>query len=94
MKIRRIIWRTETIDKLIFKHGVESYEVEEVFRNRPRIRFAEKGEREDEDVYLALGQPDAGRYLAVYFIYKVSQDALILSARDMVGRERGQYGRK
>ncbi|WP_293153294.1 MULTISPECIES: hypothetical protein [unclassified Microcoleus] len=43
----------------------------------------EKGDREGEDVYLALGQTDAGRYLAVLFIYKPSDRSLILSARDM-----------
>ena len=37
-----------------------------------------------EDVYMALGQTDAGRYLTILLIYKVSGDALILSARDMV----------
>jgi len=48
----------------------------------------EKGKREGEDVYLALGQTDAGRYLAVLFIYKKSGEALVLSARDMARGER------
>ena len=43
----------------------------------------EKGSRKGEDVYLALGQNDAGRYLTVLFIYKKPREALILSARDM-----------
>lgn len=47
-----------------------------------------------EDVYIGLGRSDAGRYLAILFIYKVSREALIVSARDMAAKERRQYGRK
>lgn len=40
-------------------------------------------------------EPDqAGRYLAVLFIYKETKEALVLSARDMARREREQYGKK
>jgi len=45
-------------------------------------------------VYLALGRTDAGRYLAVLFIYKQTREALIMSARDMAHKERKQYGEK
>jgi uncharacterized protein len=62
--------------------------------HQPKIRFVEKGEREGEDVYLALGRSGAGRYLAVLFEYKKSREALILSARDMAQKERNQYGKK
>ena len=54
----------------------------------------EKGEREGENVYMALGQTEAGRYLTVLFIHKKRKEALILSARDMAGKERKMYGRK
>jgi uncharacterized protein len=70
------------------------YEVEEVLSNQPRFRFVTKGQRTDEDVYLALGQTDAGRYLAVIFVYKQTKGALILSARDMARKERRLYGRR
>jgi len=33
-------------------------------------------------------------YLAVLFIHKKSNEALIVSARDMADRERTQYGKK
>ncbi len=46
-----------------------------------------------EDVYRALGQTDAGRYLVVFFIHKLTREALILSARDMDHKERRSYGR-
>jgi uncharacterized protein len=94
MRIRGIVWLREIVDKLAVKHRVEPHEVEEVLANTPRFRFVEKGERRGEDVYIALGQSDAGRYLAVLFIYKKTREALILSARDMAANERKQYGKK
>jgi len=94
MRIEGIIWLRDVVDKLISKHNVETHEVEEVLNGGPKIRFVEKGDREGEDVYLALGQTDSGRYLAVLFIYKQSREALILSARDMAAKERRQYGKK
>jgi uncharacterized DUF497 family protein len=94
MRVEGIIWLRAVIDKLAFKHRVETFEVEELFASKPKFRFVEKGEQEGENVYLALGQTDAGRYLAVFFIHKKTKDALILSARDMVEKERKMYGRK
>ena len=82
------------VDKLAVKPHVEIEEVEEVFNNKPQFRFVEKGTRIGEDVYMATGQTDAGRYLTILFIYKVSSDALILSARDMSSWERRRYERK
>ena len=94
MNIEGIIWLRTVVDKLAFKHHVEIDEVEEVFGSKPKFRFVEKGEREGENVYMALGQTDAGRYLIVLFIYKQTKEALILSARDMAEKERKMYGRK
>ena len=94
MKIDGIIWLDQIVDKLTYKHSVETFEVEEVLAGRPRFRFVEKGERKNEDVYMALGQSEAGRYLAILFIYKQNREALILSARDMANKERKIYGRK
>ncbi len=94
MKIEGIIWLSDIVDKLSSKHGVETSEVEQALNRRPKIPFVERGEREGEDVYMALGQSDAGRYLAVLFIYRKSREALILSARDMAQKERRQYGKK
>lgn len=94
MRIEGIIWLRDIADKLFSKHGIETYEVEQVFANKPKIRFIEKGEKEGENVYLMLGQTEEGRYLAVLFIYKQTREALILSARDMEPKERRQYGKK
>jgi uncharacterized DUF497 family protein len=94
MRIEGIVWLRNIVDKLAVKHHVEIDEVEEVLSNQPKFRFVEKGERAGENVYIALGQTEAGRYLAVLFIHKKTKEALILSARDMANKERKQYGKK
>ncbi|MEJ7847067.1 MAG: BrnT family toxin [Pyrinomonadaceae bacterium] len=94
MKIEGIVWLDQIVDKLASKHSVETYEVEEMLIGRSKFRFVEKGERKDENVYMALGQTEGGRYLTVLFIYKQSREALILSARKMADKERRIYGRK
>ena len=94
MKITGFIWLEEIVQKLIWKHSVQTQEVREIFLNGPRYHFVEKGHRKDENVYAAHGQTDAGRYLACFFVRKDDNRALILSARDMTSAERKRYGRK
>jgi uncharacterized DUF497 family protein len=84
----------EIADKLARKHHVEVYEVEELFAGNPHFRFVERGRREGEDVYAALGRTEAGRYLIAFFIRKVENWALPISARDMTAAERRRYGRQ
>ena len=93
MKIVGLIWLEEIVEKLEVKHRVVPEEVEQVFVNRPGIRRMNKGHYRGEDVYRALGQTDAGRYLVVFFIHKMTHEALILSARDMDDKERRTYAR-
>lgn len=94
MNIDDFIWLPDIVDKLAAKHHVTQDEVEEVFFNHPKYRFAESGHHSGENVYAALGQTDAGRYLIVFFIRKTNYRALILSARDMDQKERKRYERK
>jgi uncharacterized DUF497 family protein len=94
VNIEGIIWLRAVVDKLALKHHVETHEVEEVLAGKSKFRLAEKGEREGEDVYVALGQTEAGRYLTVLFVHKTTKEALILSARDMAQKERKLYARK
>lgn len=94
MRIEDFIWLPDVIEKLIVKHGVGPEEVEQVFFDRPRYRFHELGHVENEDLYYALGQTEAGRYLIVYFILKPDNVALVISARDMDLAEVRRYGRK
>jgi uncharacterized DUF497 family protein len=94
MRIEGIIWLREVVEKLWTKHHVEREEVEEVLCGKPKFRFVQKGNRKGEDVYLALGQTMSGRYVSVLFVYKLTKEALIMSARDMARKERRQYERK
>jgi uncharacterized DUF497 family protein len=94
MKINGVIWFRNVIDKLLWKHHVTTDEVEEVFGHLPRYRFLEEGDVEGEDLYSALGRTEAGRYLTVYFLHKVTGDALVISARDMTKKERRSYAKK
>ncbi len=94
MRIVDIIWLPEIVDKLAWKHGVHPAEVEEILFGRPKYRKVKRGHVPGEDLYAALGQSESGRYLIVFFIYKADRQALILSARDMDGKERRQCERE
>ncbi len=94
MKITGCIWLENIVEKIQVKHHVIPEEVEEVFSHKPNIMKMSKGHFRGEDVYRALGQTDAGRYLVVFFIHKLTFEALILSARDMDKKERKSYAKK
>ena len=94
MKIAGLIWLRNIVDKLAWKHHVTTDEVEEVFNLSPRYRFIEPGNVDGENLYAALGRTDAGRYLIVFFIHKITGEALIVSARDMTKSERKTHARK
>jgi len=94
VKINGYIWREDIVDKLWWKHNVDIEEVEEVFANRPNVKKIAKGHYKGEDVYVAFGQTDAGRYLTVIFIYKRDHRALINTARKMTTQERKRYGKQ
>jgi uncharacterized protein len=95
MRIDFIICPDEIIEKLARKHNVTEQEARQVLLNNPRIRFAENGYVEGEDVYAAFGQTFGARYLAAFFIYKPdNKTAIIISAREMSPKERKAYGRK
>jgi uncharacterized protein len=94
MRIIDIIWSPHIIDKLAWKHGVEPEEVDQILFGAPFFRKVQKGHVPGEDLFAALGRTDAGRYLIVFFVYKTTREALILSARDMDAKERKQYERR
>ena len=91
MRIRQVLWHPQFVEKLWDKHHVEIEEAEQALQNHLRVRRVKRGHVKGEDVYLALGQTDAGRYLAVFFIYKKSHDSIVISARDMDDKERDEY---
>ncbi len=94
MKLSGIIWLEEIVEKIARKHHVSQEEIREVLRNSSYFRFVEKGHRQGENVYAAMGQTNAGRYLIIFFVRKKTRQALILSARDMTGSERRRYEKK
>jgi uncharacterized DUF497 family protein len=92
--LRTIIWKAQFVEELEQKHGVTVVEAEEVLNAKPHIRRMSKGRVKDENVYAAFAQTDAGRYLIVFYIRKVSGSILPISARDMDDAERKYYERK
>jgi len=94
MRVTGIIWRREIIDKLAWKHHVTTDEVEEALAAARRFRFIETGDVEGEDLYAAMGRTAAGRYPIMYFVYKATKEALIISAREMTRKEKKSYAKK
>ena len=94
MRLTGIIWLREVVDKLAWKHNVTTDEVEEALAAARRFRFIETGDVEGEDLYAAMGRTTAGRYLIIYFVYKTTREALIISAREMTKREKRAYAKK
>ena len=82
------------VDKLVSKHAVSTDEVAQVFEEEPLFRWVESGLHEDEDVYSALGRTYGGRYLIVFFIFKLDGRALIISAREMTVAEKKRYAKR
>ena len=54
----------------------------------------EDGKVEGEHLYNALGRTSGGRHLSIFFIKKLNNKALIITARDMNNIERKRYGKK
>jgi len=94
MNLEAVFIPQDIEDKLWDKHQVTREEVEQVLDLDPRFHFAETGHVHGENLYRAIGQTDAGRYLVVIFIYKSDQSALVISARDLSAKERKQYAKK
>lgn len=94
MQINDVIWKTQFIEKLDYKHGVSTEEVEQILLGDPLTRKVGKGKMKAEDLYVAYGQTDSGRYLTIIFIRKGGAIALPISARDMNLAERRYYAKK
>ncbi len=96
-QIENIIWLPHIVDKLAWKHHVEPTEVEKVLFHKfrkPLYRKVQKGHIPGENLYAALGQTEAGRFLIVFFVYKITHETLLISARDMSKQEKRQYERR
>ena len=93
MVISQIVWKDQFVDKIEVKHGVLTDEVEEVMFGKPHIRHSQKGHIKGEDLYIAYGQSDTGRYLIVFFIRKKTA-AMPISDRDMSDSEERYYAKQ
>lgn len=94
MIIKEIIWLRQFAEKIERKHRVSEEEVDEVLAKQPPVRRMEKGARQGEDLYRAVGQTKSGRYLSIFFIYKRRGRALLISARDADAKELKNYGKR
>ncbi|EFI35187.1 protein of unknown function DUF497 [Desulfonatronospira thiodismutans ASO3-1] len=92
--IEDIIWLERIVEKLAWKHAVLPSEVEQALSGKCRIFKKEKDRVEGEHLYNALGKTEAGRYLSVFFIRKLDNRALIVTARDMNNNERRRYANR
>lgn len=93
LKISKIIWLEDIVEKLHWKHDVEENEIIEVLDNKPKFISKEAGYIPGEDVYAAFGRTNTGRLLSIFFVYTKDQRAIIVSARDMTLMERKKYVR-
>jgi uncharacterized DUF497 family protein len=89
--INDIIWKQQFVEKIVIKHQVSIYEVEEVLSSHPYVCKVAKGNIDQENIYAAYAQINNGRYLIVFFINKKGNRALPISARDMDNKERRYY---
>jgi uncharacterized DUF497 family protein len=89
-----IVWLDSIVDKLAWKHSLTTSEVEEVLSGRCRVFKLESGKIEGEHLYNALGKTAPGRYISEFFIRKLNNKALIITARDMTRAERKRYEKK
>jgi len=94
VRLTGIIWLRDVVEKLAWKHNVTTDEVEEALKAARRFRFIETGDVEGEDLYAAMGRTAAGRHLIIYFVYKTTGEALVISARNMTRREKKSYAKK
>lgn len=94
MWLRKIIWIDKFTIKIQEKHNLTIDEVEDALLSGAIFRRARRGRVRGENVYVAYGKTNSGRYLFIVFIYKQSMEGLIISARDMTLKEQRYYNAK
>ena len=83
-------WDDGNSNKNLVKHGVQNWECEQVFFNRPLLVLDDPGHSVIEKRRVAFGKTDSNRLLAIVF---TERDSLlrVISARDMNRREGAYY---
>ena len=82
------------LDKIESRHKVEWQEVQDVFRNHPRLFRFLSVDQYGEPRYYAWGQTTAGRYLTVVYVPVPPSRAKVITVRDMDASERRRFWRK
>ena len=93
-KITGFDWDNGNLRKNQKKHGVSTFESEQIFFNEPLLVLDDSKHCQAETRYHALGKTDTGRLLHITFTLR-SENTLMLirviSARDMHKKERTVY---
>lgn len=88
MKIESFVWNDKNIEH-IGHHDVNPDEAEEIFISKYFILRTRWGR------YLAFGRTSSGRYLIAVFEFSESENSVqIITARDMVKKDRKLYKRR
>ena len=83
-------WDDGNAEKNWLRHRVSQAESEQVFFNRPLVVAEDELHSGTELRHYALGRTDAGRLLFVVYTLR-GEKVRIISARDMIRRERKEY---
>jgi uncharacterized DUF497 family protein len=84
-------WDDGNSDKNWRRHEVHQAEAEQALLNTPLVVGATGKRRDVEPRFIALGQSDTGRLLAVVFTVRANR-IRVISARAMSKKERNLYG--
>ncbi len=85
-------WDRGNARKSADKHGVNQWEAESIFFNRPLLLLPDPKHSQREPRYHALGTTDAGRLLHITFTLRASGTLIrVISARDMHREEKAHY---
>ncbi len=88
MRISNFDWDKENIEH-IRRHSIHDYEAEEVILSKKSI--CSKGR---DGVYVVFGVTEEGRYLLVVFVTKERNTIRVITARNMIDREKHNYRRR
>ena len=84
-------WDAGNTDKNWLRHAVRQAEAEQALLNTPLVLAADIPHSQAEARFIALGQTDTGRGLAVVFTVRGNR-IRVISARTMSKTERRAYG--
>ena len=84
-------WDGGNTDKNWLRHAVHQAEAEQALLNTPLVLVADVTHSQAEARFIALGQTETGRGLAVVFTVRGNR-IRVISARTMSKRERRVYG--